>query len=93
MWSDSSRLGLLVIHGVVIGLTDTKHILEEIEINLNVFLLLIFMVSCIHFLKSVLLFIFTQLLLRVEGKRVRFKPLKALLLLYLDRKYNSRMAI
>lgn len=55
---------------MAIGLTDTKHVLEEVEFNLNVFLLLIFMVSCIHFLKSVLLFIFTQLLLRVEGKRV-----------------------
>lgn len=79
--------GLLVVHAVAIGLTDTKHVLEEIEINLNVFLLLIFMVSCIHFLKSVLLFIFTQLLLRVEGKRtlaIIFLLTAALMSAFLD---------
>jgi NhaB family Na+:H+ antiporter len=60
--------GLLAIEAIVLGLTTTKGIYYEIEHNLEVILLLIFMVAGIYFMKNLMLTIFTKLLLKVKSK-------------------------
>jgi NhaB family Na+:H+ antiporter len=59
---------LLAIEAIVLGLTTTKGIYYEIEHNLEVILLLIFMVAGIYFMKNLMLTIFTKLLLKVNSK-------------------------
>lgn len=60
--------GLLVIEAVLIGLTSPATIFHETEKNFEVILLLIFMVAGIYFLKDLLLYIFTKLLVRIRSK-------------------------
>lgn len=60
--------GLLAIEAVFIGMTSAEHIRDEIAGNLEVLLLLIFMVAGIYFMKQLLLFIFTRLLLGIRSK-------------------------
>jgi NhaB family Na+:H+ antiporter len=59
---------LLAIEAIVLELTTTKGIYYEIEHNLEVILLLIFMVAGIYFMKNLMLTIFTKLLLKVKSK-------------------------
>ena len=44
--------------------------MHEIEVNLEVLLLLVFMVAGIYFMKDLLLFLFTKLVIRVRNKTV-----------------------
>lgn len=60
--------GLLAIESLAIGMTTADGVLHEIEANLEVILLLMFMVAGIYFLKNLLLFVFTKLLLGIESK-------------------------
>lgn len=60
--------GLLAIEAVFIGMTTPDHIRAEIAANLEVLLLLVFMVAGIYFMKQLLLFIFTRLLLTIHSK-------------------------
>ncbi|MGB0467590.1 MAG: sodium/proton antiporter NhaB [Pontibacterium sp.] len=60
--------GLLAIEAVVIGLTSPYTVSHEIEANLEVILLLMFMVAGIYFMKSMLLWGFTKILLKVRSK-------------------------
>ncbi|WP_058912929.1 sodium/proton antiporter NhaB [Entomohabitans teleogrylli] len=60
--------GLLAIEAVVIGMTTPDHVRQEIAANLEVLLLLIFMVAGIYFMKQLLLLIFTKLLLGIRSK-------------------------
>ena len=60
--------GLLAIQGLIIGLTTPYTLLHEIERNLEVILLLVFMVAGIYFMKNLMLNIFTKLLLRIHSK-------------------------
>ncbi|WP_444998009.1 sodium/proton antiporter NhaB [Aliikangiella sp. IMCC44359] len=60
--------GLLAIEAVFIGLTSHTTVLHEIQSALDVILLLVFMVAGIYFMKNLLLFIFTKLLLGVRSK-------------------------
>lgn len=60
--------GLLSIEALAIGMTSPAGVLHEIEGNLEVILLLMFMVAGIFFLKRLLLFVFTKLLLGIESK-------------------------
>lgn len=60
--------GLLAIEAVFIGMTTPEHIREEVASNLEVLLLLMFMVAGIYFMKQLLLFIFTRLLLGIRSK-------------------------
>lgn len=60
--------GLLAIEAVFIGMTTPDHIREEVAANLEVLLLLMFMVAGIYFMKQLLLFIFTRLLLGIRSK-------------------------
>lgn len=60
--------GLLAIQAVILGLTTTEAIFHEIENNLEVILLLVFMVAGIYFMKNLMLTIFTKLLLSIHSK-------------------------
>ncbi len=60
--------GLLAIQAVAIGMTSPHQVAEEIANNLEVLLLLVFMVAGIYFMKQLLLFIFTKLLLSIRSK-------------------------
>ncbi len=60
--------GLLAIEAVAIGLTHPEQIYHEVSANLPVILLLMFMVAGIYFMKDMLLYVFTKLLLNVRDK-------------------------
>ncbi|WP_419693124.1 sodium/proton antiporter NhaB [Mannheimia haemolytica] len=62
--------GLLAIEAVVIGMTNHHHIKEEIMANFDVILLLMFMVAGIYFMKQLLLYIFTKLLVAIHSKKI-----------------------
>lgn len=59
--------GLLAIEAVAIGLTNPVSIYDQTVTALPVILLLIFMVAGIYFLKELLLFAFTKLLLGIRS--------------------------
>jgi NhaB family Na+:H+ antiporter len=60
--------GLLAIEAVVLGMTTPGTVFHEAENNFAVILLLIFMVAGIFFLKDLLLYIFTKIMVRVKSK-------------------------
>ena len=60
--------GLLAIQAVILGLTQSETVYHEAEANFEVILLLIFMVAGIFFLKDLLLYIFTKIMIRVKSK-------------------------
>ncbi|AGH37821.1 sodium/proton antiporter NhaB [Bibersteinia trehalosi] len=61
--------GLLAIEAVAIGMTSPEHIKHEIMANFEVILLLMFMVAGIFFMKRLLLYVFTKLLLVIHSKK------------------------
>ena len=62
--------GLLAIQAVVLGMTTPEAVYQEAEHNFPVIMLLMFMVAGIYFLKDMLLFVFTKILLGVESKKI-----------------------
>lgn len=60
--------GLLAIEAVFIGMTSTDQVMHELVVNIEVILLLIFMVAGIYFMKSLLLFLFTKIVTNVRSK-------------------------
>lgn len=79
--------GLLAIEAVLIGLTEPARVYTEINHNLPVVLLLMFMVAAIYFMKGMLLFLFSKLLLHVRHKHtlaLLFTLTGALLSAFLD---------
>lgn len=79
--------GLLAIEAVIIGMTTPTQISHEISNNMEVILLLIFMVAGIYFMKQLLLFVFTKLLLSVRSKHtlaLAFSLASAFLSAFLD---------
>jgi len=60
--------GLLALEAVILGLTTPAGIYHEIEQGLEVILLLIFMVAGIYFMKDLLLYIFSKILVKVKSK-------------------------
>ncbi|WP_394558816.1 sodium/proton antiporter NhaB [Aquipseudomonas alcaligenes] len=66
--------GLLVIQALLLQLATPEALYEELAHNFPVILLLMFMVAGIYFMKDLLLFLFSRILLGV-----RAKPLLALL--------------
>ncbi|NVJ65079.1 MAG: sodium/proton antiporter NhaB, partial [Gammaproteobacteria bacterium] len=79
--------GLIALEAVILGLTSTKTIMHEIEANLEVLLLLIFMVAGIFFMKNLLLFVFSRILLGIKSKRalsLMFLMVAAFLSAFLD---------
>ncbi len=79
--------GLLAIEAVILGMTTPYHIKHEIVHNLEVILLLMFMVAGIYFMKKMLLFVFTKILLGVRSKILLsflFSVVAAVLSAFLD---------
>lgn len=60
--------GMLALEAVSIGMTSPAHVKAEIMANFEVILLLMFMVAGIYFMKQLLLYAFTKLLLRIHSK-------------------------
>ena len=60
--------GLLAIQSLFLGLTNPYTLMHEVENNLEVILLLVFMVAGIYFMKNLMLTIFTRLFLQIESK-------------------------
>ena len=79
--------GLLAIEAALLGLVTPAGIQHEIETGLPVILLLMFMVAAIFFLREMLVFTFTKLLVRVESPTLLaflFVAVGALLSAFLD---------
>jgi NhaB family Na+:H+ antiporter len=60
--------GLLALEAVVIGMTSPVAVFQETVANFEVILLLMFMVAGIYFMRELLLFTFTRILLTVKSK-------------------------
>ncbi|KJR29024.1 Na+/H+ antiporter NhaB [Vibrio navarrensis] len=60
--------GLLAIEAIAIGMTSPEQVKHELVANIEVLLLLVFMVAGIYFMKHLLLFIFTKILLGIRSK-------------------------
>ncbi|MAM88290.1 sodium/proton antiporter NhaB [Allohahella sp. A8] len=79
--------GLLAVEALLIGLATPEAVYAEVEVNLPVILLLMFMVAGIYFMKELLLLTFTQLLLGIRSKSalsLLFCAAAALLSAFLD---------
>ncbi len=79
--------GLLAIEAVFLGMTSPATIYHELQENLPVILLLIFMVAGIYFMKNMLLFVFTKLIVNVRSKvmlSLLFSVAAAVLSAFLD---------
>ena len=79
--------GLIAIQAVIIGLATPESVYEETLHNFPVIMLLIFMVAGIYFLKEMLLFVFTKILLGIRSKKLLsllFCAVAALLSAFLD---------
>jgi NhaB family Na+:H+ antiporter len=62
--------GLLAIEGVLLGLTTPPSVYDETLAAMPVILLLVFMVAGIYFLRELLLFLFTKILLGIRSRLV-----------------------
>ncbi|MDN3717883.1 Na(+)/H(+) antiporter NhaB [Vibrio breoganii] len=60
--------GLLAIEAIAIGMASPEMVKHELVANIEVLLLLIFMVAGIYFMKQLLLYIFTKILLGIRSK-------------------------
>lgn len=79
--------GLLAIEAVALGLTTPQSVYDESLHNFPVIMLLMFMVAGIFFLKELLLFTFTKILLTVRSKvllSLLFSFVAAVLSAFLD---------
>jgi NhaB family Na+:H+ antiporter len=79
--------GLLLIEALLLQMTTPQALYEELQHNFPVILLLMFMVAGIHFMKELLLFLFSRILLGVRSKAVLallFCVLSAFLSAFLD---------
>ena len=79
--------GLLAVEAVVLGLATPEMVFHEAEVNFPVIMLLMFMVAGIFFLKDLLLFIFTKILIKIRSKillSMMFSFVAAILSAFLD---------
>ncbi len=79
--------GLLAFEAVVMGMTTPNTVRDEILAAFPVILLLVFMVAGIYFMKELLLFTFTKILLKIRSKMlisVMFSFVAAVLSAFLD---------
>lgn len=79
--------GLLAIEAVALKLTTAKHAYHEVEQNLEVILLLVFMVAAIYFMKPLLMFVFSKVFTKVKSKiglSILFVAISAVLSAFLD---------
>lgn len=79
--------GLLAIEAVLLGMTSAETVYEEALANFPVIMLLMFMVAGIYFMKDLLLYSFTKILLGVKSKTMLsllFSIVAAMLSAFLD---------
>lgn len=79
--------GLLAIEAIILGMADAQTVFHEAEANFEVILLLMFMVAGIYFMKDLLLYVFTKILLGVKSKKILallFSLVAAVLSAFLD---------
>ncbi|GAB1307571.1 sodium/proton antiporter NhaB [Urechidicola sp. KH5] len=79
--------GLLAIEILALGLTTPYKAMHEIESNLEVILLLVFMVAGIYFMKPLLMYIFSKVFTKIRSKlllSMLFVFLSAVLSAFLD---------
>ena len=79
--------GLLAIEAIVLKLTTAKHAYHEVEANLEVILLLVFMVAGIYFMKPLIMYIFSKVFTKIKSKTllsVLFVAISAVLSAFLD---------
>ena len=79
--------GLLAFEAVVLGMTKADTVAAEILAAFPVILLLVFMVAGIYFMKELLLFTFTKILLKIRSKTLislMFCAVSAVLSAFLD---------
>ena len=79
--------GLLALEAVVLQLTSPQAVFDETAANFEVIMLLMFMVAGIYFMKDLLLFLFTRILLNVRSKKLLsllFCAVSAVLSAFLD---------
>ncbi len=79
--------GLLAIEAIFIGMASAGDVWHEIEANLQVLMLLVFMVAGIYFMKDLLLFLFTKIVLNIRSKigiSLMFCVVSAFLSAFLD---------
>lgn len=79
--------GLLALEAVFSGLTSAEQVKHELSANLEVLLLLMFMVAGIYFVRQLLLYVFTKLLISVRSKialSLAFSVMAAFLSAFLD---------
>lgn len=79
--------GLLAIEAILLGLADAQAVFDETAANFEVILLLMFMVAGIYFMKDLLLYVFTKILLGVKSKKLLallFSLVAAVLSAFLD---------
>ncbi|WP_390594770.1 sodium/proton antiporter NhaB [Simiduia litorea] len=79
--------GLLALEAAIIGMAGPKEIYDQVAGNLEVILLLMFMVAGIYFMKNLLLVVFTKILIGVRSKALLsllFSLVAAVLSAFLD---------
>lgn len=79
--------GLLAIQVLALNLTTPHNAYHEIEANLEVILLLVFMVAGIYFMKPLLMYIFSKVFTKIKSKLILsllFVFLSAVLSAFLD---------
>ena len=79
--------GLLALESVLIGMTHPDTVAQEVFAAFPVILLLIFMVAGIYFMKELLLFTFTKIILGIRSKTIisfLFSAVAAVLSAFLD---------
>ncbi|MDO6813992.1 sodium/proton antiporter NhaB [Tenacibaculum soleae] len=79
--------GLLAIEAIALGLTTPKNAYHEVDQNLEVVLLLVFMVAGIYFMKPLLMYIFSKVFTKIKSKVILsllFVFLSAVLSAFLD---------
>jgi len=79
--------GLLAIQAIVLNLTTAEHAFEEVKHNLDVVLLLVFMVAGIYFMKPLIMYIFSKVFTKIKSKTflsILFVFLAAVLSAFLD---------
>ena len=62
--------GLLALEAIILGLASPENVYHETVANFQVILLLMFMVAGIYFMRDMLLYTFTKILLNVRSKTV-----------------------
>lgn len=62
--------GLLALEAIILGLASPENVYDETVANFQVILLLMFMVAGIYFMRDMLLYTFTKILLNVRSKTV-----------------------